>query len=333
MFKLIFLSVALAGLFGCQKKSCQTDPAVAAVNLQLKIERLEKSLYASKSKQDVQQFLQAHPLFVKKYFQIDPARPDDNFVSSLYGMVTNPQLRQFVAKTDKIFGDLTNPQRDLETAFKYIKYYYPETTVPPVQTFMSGLLGPDLIVNDSLIVLGLDYFAGKKAGYRPKQPEYILKRYEPASLVPAVVLQLSAKFNQTQLENKTMLAQMIYYGKSYYFTEQVQPCTPDSVIIGYSDQQMADVQYNEGKIWAHLVEKSLLFETSHFKTGKYLEERPTIPEIDAQCPGRIGRWVGWQIVRKYMSENPDVTLPQLMAEKDAQKIFTMSRYKPKRRSS
>ncbi|MDQ4140161.1 MAG: gliding motility lipoprotein GldB, partial [Bacteroidota bacterium] len=68
-----------------------------------------------------------------------------------------------------------------------------------------------------------------------------------------------------------------------------------------------------------------------FKTGKYLEDRPTVPEIDAKCPGRIGRWVGWQIVRIYMEENPDVTLQQLMAEKDAQKIFNESHYKPKRR--
>lgn len=333
MRNLLFLFVVFVGFAGCKKKSCQTDPAIAAVNVNLKIERLEQSLYASKSKQDVQHFLQANPLFVKSYLDTDPNRLDVNFVNSLYGVVTNPQLRKFVAETDRIFGDLTNLRRNLETAFKHIRYYYPQTPVPAVKTYISGLLGPDLVINDSLLVLGLDYFAGKQASYRPQQPDYILQRYEPANLVPAVVLQLSAKYNQTESTNKSMVAQMIYYGKSYYFTERTLPCTPDSVIIGYSSQQLADVQYNEGKIWAHLVEKNLLFDTSHFKTGKYLEERPTVPEIDPKCPGRIARWVGWQMVRKYMQENPTVTLPQLMAEKDAQKIFTAARYKPPRRSS
>ena len=317
---------------GCQKKTCEIDPNITAIPFNFKIQRLEKALYASKSKEDVLRFLQANPLFTQKYLQINPNQLDVNFVASLYGLVTNPALNKFVTETKQTFGDLEPQQHQLTTAFQHIKYYYPQTQVPPVQTYISGLLGPDLVVSDSLIVLGLDYFIGKKGSYRPKQPNYILQRYEPANLIPTVVLQQSAKYNLTDGRDKRMMAQMIYYGKSYYFTERVLPCTPDSLIIGFSEQQIANVRYNEGKIWAHLVEKNLLFETNHFKTGKYLEERPTVPEIGENCPGRIGRWVGWQIVRKYMEENPEVTLPQLMAEKDAQKIFNNSRYKPKRRS-
>jgi hypothetical protein len=94
---------------------------------------------------------------------------------------------------------------------------------------------------------------------------------------------------------------------------------------------MADINFNEGKIWAHFIQKSLLFETSHFKVNKYTGERPNVPEISARCPGRIATWIGWQIVKKYMAENPQVTLPQLMAQNDAQKIFTLSKYKPKPR--
>lgn len=328
----IIVLLFLLLLVGCQNESCEIDPKIAAIDINLQIQRLEKALYASKSKEDVQRFLQTNRLFTQKYLQVDPNQLDANFITSLYGLVTNPQLNKFVMETEQTFGNLEPQQRELKSAFQHIKYYYPETQVPSVQTYVSGLLGPDLVVSDSLIVLGLDYFVGKKGSYRPKQPNYILQRYEPANLIPTVVLQQSAKYNLTDVPDKRMMAQMIYFGKSYYFTQRMLPCTPDSLIIGFTDQQVADVRYNEGKIWAHLVEKNLLFETNHFKTGKYLEERPTVPEIDANCPGRIGRWVGWQIVRKYMEENPEVTLPQLMAEKDAQKIFNNSRYKPKRRS-
>ncbi len=44
---------------------------------------------------------------------------------------------------------------------------------------------------------------------------------------------------------------------------------------------------------------------------------------------KLGVWIGWQMVRKYMLENPDVTLQQLMADTDAQKILVKSKYKPK----
>ena len=55
-----------------------------------------------------------------------------------------------------------------------------------------------------------------------------------------------------------------------------------------------------------------------------------MPEIDKTCPGRVGQWVGLQIVRKYVAEHPEVTLVRLMAEKDAQRILNESHYRPKR---
>jgi uncharacterized protein YjaZ len=51
-------------------------------------------------------------------------------------------------------------------------------------------------------------------------------------------------------------------------------------------------------------------------------------EIDNESPGRIGRWIGWQIVRSYM-ENNKIAL-QEMLKKDEKEIFENSKYKPKR---
>jgi len=45
-------------------------------------------------------------------------------------------------------------------------------------------------------------------------------------------------------------------------------------------------------------------------------------------PGNIGSWVGWQIVKKYSNDHPDITPEQLM-KMDARKIFQEAKYKPK----
>jgi hypothetical protein len=128
-----------------------------------------------------------------------------------------------------------------------------------------------------------------------------------------------------------MLGEMVQLGKALYFTERVLPCTPDSVLIGYTAKELSNLQYNEGKVWAHFIEKNLIYNTSPFTIQKYVSERPNVPEIDKTAPGRIGAWVGWQIVRKYMDTHPEVTLAQLMANKDPQAILNESRYRPKRR--
>ena len=126
-----------------------------------------------------------------------------------------------------------------------------------------------------------------------------------------------------------MLADMVYYGKKYYFAKEMMPCTADSLLIWYSGQELQDVEDNQHIIWAKFVQNQLLYETNHLTKKKYLDERPNVYEIGDKCPGRIGTWLGWEIVNKYMKVN-QVNLQSLMIEKDVQKIFTLSNYKPER---
>jgi uncharacterized protein YjaZ len=57
-------------------------------------------------------------------------------------------------------------------------------------------------------------------------------------------------------------------------------------------------------------------------------ERPATLEVGEKCPGRIGQWVGWEIVKSYMNSHEEVTLQELMQSNDAEKIFKESKYKP-----
>ena len=49
---------------------------------------------------------------------------------------------------------------------------------------------------------------------------------------------------------------------------------------------------------------------------------------DALSPGKIGVWIGWQIVRSYMKHN-DVSLQELL-KIDESDLFNKSKYKPKK---
>lgn len=106
------------------------------------------------------------------------------------------------------------------------------------------------------------------------------------------------------------------------------PCVHDSLIIGYSGKQLLDTETHESIVWGHFIQKNLLYETSH-TVDKYVSERPYTAEIGSKCPGRIGQWLGWRIVDKYMKENPKVTLQALMQDTDVKNIFTRSKYKPR----
>jgi hypothetical protein len=93
---------------------------------------------------------------------------------------------------------------------------------------------------------------------------------------------------------------MIYYGKSYYFVDHILPCTPDTLITGYSDEEMLMLENSEKSLWQYFVEQDILFSNNVFEKRKYVNDRPEVVEIAPGVPGRVGRWIGWQIVKSYM---------------------------------
>lgn len=316
---------------GCNKPdTCVIDPEVARVAATVQLERLEGPFFQIKNQPEAIRFLNQHPLFARQFLQRRQYPSDAVLADQLVKLATNPGLQKLGREAAAEFKNTPQLQDQLRQLFQHVRYYYPAFQVPPVKTFVSGL-SQDMFVNDSLMVIGLDFFVGAKASYRPDVPAYIQRRYTPVHLLPTAALAVSGKYNQRTLTNQTMLSEMIQFGKSLYFAEKVLPCTPDSLLIGFTGQELSGVVFNEGKVWAHFIEKDLLYNTSPFTIQKYVGERPNVPEIDKTAPGRIGAWVGWQIVRKYMADHPNVTLPQLMAEKNGQRILNESHYRPKLR--
>jgi hypothetical protein len=160
--------------------------------------------------------------------------------------------------------------------------------------------------------------------------EYMLRRYEKDFILPSLMLLygIDSRFNETDLSDRTVLADMIAYGKAYYFAKRMLPCRADSVLIGYTSEEIAGARANQDMIWKKLVEDEAFYSTSQQLKQRYIAERPHTFELGEKAPGRIGTWVGWQIVNKYAAQNSDLTLPQIMKVKDAKKIFTESKYKP-----
>ncbi len=312
--------------------SCGTGnrnaPDVDDIEVTINLKRWDREIFALESKQQVAGFLQQNPLYSQQFLHVDQYPHDSLAVNYLNAFVQNPASAALKSEIDDIFGEAELLTGQLEQAFRYLKYYYPQAKVPQIYTAVTGFAGNDLFVSDSVIIIGLDYYLGEGASYRPLEfPQYILKRYQQEYIVPSIILLLSSGLNKTDLEDKSMLAEMVYFGKAYHFTSQILPTVPDSLLIGYSAQEWTDASQNQDIIWAHFVEHQLLYETSHFVKKKYMDERPKTLEIGDKCPGRIGEWLGWQIVGKYADEK-EIELQQLMEISDARQLFIQSNYKP-----
>ncbi|MBX7124948.1 MAG: gliding motility lipoprotein GldB [Cyclobacteriaceae bacterium] len=294
------------------------------------MESLETRIPAVHSRTDVVKLFTHQPI-LRDYIFSRPAYPNDSaFVDTLFHRFSNPHFDTLLMETQRVFGDGSALKDELATAFSNLHYYFPDYQLPRVQTAITGMES-DVFITDSLVVIGLDYYLGEGARYRPVMYDYILRRYQRNFVVPSVMLLIgiSGQLNKVDEQDHTALADMITYGKAYYFAKQMLPCTPDSVLLGYTSREMEGCKKFEGLIWYRLIEDQVLYSNVHAIKQKFLGERPKTLEVGNECPGRIGMWVGWQIVSHYMKEHPEVSLSELMQTASAQKIFKESRYKPK----
>ena len=315
---------AVLGLF------CLLLLASCTKNEDVTLIRLDQKLFSGKSPDNVRALINQNPSVSQLYFNANGAGNDTALVRELTNRVNNPALNEFNAQIQADFGDMADLKKQFSDAFTAIKKDFPDFHSPKIVTVVTGFLGPDLVVTDSLIVIGLDYFAGPKAKFHPPAqdfPQYILRRYQKEYIVPAIVFAISDKYNATNRADQTMLADMVYYGKGYVFTKTMLPDVADSLVIGYSDKQLTQTFNAQDVVWGHFIDNQLLYQTSPAIKQRYLNERPFTAEIGQACPGAIGRWVGWRIVGRYHDEHSNVAIPELMRNADARQIFQQSGYK------
>ena len=246
----------------------------------------------------------------------------------IFGLVQNDFIDTLYAEANEAF-DQPLFEETMNTSLGWLKHYFPEMTVPKIQTMVSGLYN-DLAISKDVIIIGLDFFIGEKASYRPKEvPQYILRRYEPKYMTPTVLKFFISDYCSSG-DEETLLSEMIDYGKVYYLLGSIMPCTPDDLILGFTSKEILDVYAYQELIWSRIIEKEWLYVTDEFTKKKMLGERPNTIELGDECPGRVGAWIGWQIVKHYMDQTGS-TMQELMANRNHHQIFAQSKYKPKNR--
>jgi gliding motility-associated lipoprotein GldB len=309
-------------------KTGATSPNITGISVDLPVKRLEQELFNLSTQAEIKDFIQKNKQFAHKFLGIYTSEDKELTINKLYTLLQDTAIQELYQEVRQVFENFTPVQQQLQQALRYLRYYYPDFSVPEVVTFITGM-GTDLYVDQDLIVIGLDFFLGEKARFRPiKTPNYILKTYQPDYIVPKILLLLAQQFQATTSTDRTLLNGMLAYGKACYFTKALLPNLNDHIILGYTAEQLADTQKNQRVVWEHFIEHQLLYETNYLIKKRYLSNRPFTAEIGPKCPGNIGGWLGWEIIKQYMQRNPKTSLAELMQDTDAQKLFTASKYRP-----
>lgn len=344
-----FFLMPLLVILSCHPDKNANIPDVSDIHVDLKVTRFEQLLMADTAMDAVklQKLMDDYPAFSKVYFDHVMPMEDDIKVNTdretrlkdiLY-WIKQPGTRWLYDTVQQIFPKLDKVEKDLQTAFTYAKYYFPDKKTPRIYTTVSDFgYFPFIYSEDSLtdgLGISLEMFLGdtfpymKYTGLNNAFSDYLTRSYNKDHIVRRT-LDVWVDDLVGPPDGERLLDIMINHGKKLYIMKSLLPETHDSVIIDYPLVKLKWVEDNERNIYYQFTTQDMLYETSMRKIQKFIGPSPSSPGMPAQSPGNTGSWLGWQIVKAYMAKHPETTLQQLIAMKDAQKILDESGYRPPR---
>ncbi|MCU0440239.1 MAG: hypothetical protein MUC49_20305 [Raineya sp.] len=349
MLKFLLIGICILSLIACKETKekndsfnlnvCLPKPQTSTEDIKLDVffKRMDKLILQAKSLEEIKTVLKDNPLYNQLYLerQAKLTPKGDEVEEMLWAMAKEPHLDSLMMDYEKKIN-IAELEKEIVKLFKHIKAFYPEFKAPMVYFSVSGIgsfplnQATDIFIsrNNEIVVIGLDWFLGTDYKYPLPEsvPQYLAKRYVSKNIPVFIAEMMSGYFNAYNPNNAIMLNDMLIYAKTYYFTQSVIPCLPDSTVLGYTPTQMEYIAKNKSVIWKHYLDKKLFFETANRIKRDYVDESPFTLPISQDCPGGIARWTGLQILKRY-AQKKNLDLPKVMKLENAQDILQESGYK------
>ncbi|WP_162845337.1 gliding motility lipoprotein GldB [Flavobacterium arcticum] len=322
MKKFVLIVAALVIAVSCKEED-KKESEIAAIPIEkVTIDRFEKKFFGG-TPDDLPQLKSEYPYFF----------PEGNEDAVWLEMMRDTFQLELYNEVQRKFPTVNGLEKDFEELFKHIKYYYPNFESPKVITLVSDDLQTKAIYAQGFVLIPLSLYLGADNSLYDYEelPRYKVLQFTPSQILPDVATSfVSGKIAPPR--DRTLLALMVYYGKELYMQDLLLPGITDADKIGYTPEHLQWAQENESEMWRYFVDKNLLYDTDSKLAPRFINPAPFSKfylELDNESPGRLGRWLGWQIVRAYAENNKNVTLQELLAM-DAKTIFENSKYKPKK---
>lgn len=319
MKNLGFLIVLLLVFSACEEDS-QIESEISKIDIDVTVERFDLA-YTNAQPKDLPKLKADYP------FLFSERIPDSVWVERMKDTLQ----QELASEVKSTFSNFNNEQHAIESLFQHLKYYDKSFKEPRVITVTSEVdYRNKTIVTDTIVLISLDTYLGSDHHFYDGIQKFLTQNMKRSQIVSDLAASYSEQYI-VQDNPKTLLDDMVYFGKQLYFKDKMIPFTSDADKIGYTEDQLAWAGENESQIWRYFIERELLFSTDNSLASRFITDAPFSKfylELDSESPGRLGQYIGWQIVRAYMNNN-NVPLMEML-QKNAHEIFNNSKFKPRK---
>lgn len=340
------IAIVLLLAFSCVAcKEKKGVPNVSNIKVDIQLDRFDRDFFSIDSNNvlpGLNQLNNKYPVITSIFLQN---------ILGLDSAFTLPGVKKFINLSgglydtvNDVFKNTSTLEKDFKQAFQFVKFYFPQYKVPaiatiagPVDAMAQSETGPTPnFLAPGVLGISLQFYLGKNFSVYSDPffienvaPAYRSRRFSKEYIIADAMQLVVADIFPDKSKGKPLVEQMIERGKQWYLLDKFLPTTPDSVKIGYTQQQLNWCHENEGLIWTYIVKNEDLYSLNPAVIQAYIGESPFTQGFSQELsPGNIGPWIGWQIIKKFASKNSSLK-PEEIMNTDAKKILDEAKYKPK----
>lgn len=331
--KIVFSLLFVLLLTGCKEKGrfyiTHFDHAV-----EVKIKRFDLDFIALDTTKIVdglqgleRRYPAFYPFFLSDILMMNPIDTLDN-ATQIKDFLKNTIFAKVHEDVKSTFKETSDIEEKLSTAFSYLHYYFPDNRLPEVYFFVSGF-NREFIQNKSFLGVGIDLYLGANYPvYKDLSHDYLIPNMRREMLVTDILSTIL--HNEFTINSDTdLLNTMIYEGKILFLLSIIMPEISVENITGFSKEQLNWFKVHEKEVWGSMVANKHLYSTDNLLISQYIHKAPFTSPVSQSAPGKLGVWMGWQIVQYYMQNNKQVGLQDLMYNSSAHYILEHSMFRPK----
>ncbi len=250
--------------------------------------------------------IQQYPQFSADYFDrilmMPPKKESKNILAFYKAYLPIYQATKKVQASKKATPEIAE-------AFKRFHFYFPEYTLPKQLIYFIGPLETygNVVTKDG-VAIGLQLYLGAGSSwYYSEQintiyPTYISRQFAPEYIVVNTVQNLLNDYAPIVINGKQLIDQMIEIGKRQYILGQCLPKASDTLLLGYTANQLKAIEENKGDIWTFLSSQNRLFSVDPNLTAAILTEAPYNDYFGEDIPGNVGKYIGYSMVKSWMNQ-------------------------------
>jgi len=241
---------------------------------------------------------------------------------------SEPTLMRMYKDEQEKFSDLTQINKELSKGLHVFFQHFPGINRPKVYMHVSGLY-QNIVVTDRILSLSADKYLGSDYPlYQDYIYDYRRQLMRPDRIVPDYLLGFMMANFKFKGDEDVLLDRMLYEGKLRYMLSKLLSRQHAWEYVGYDKEQYEWCSRHESLIWKTILENHQLFTADYSTTTQYINDAPFTAALPVESPGRVGIWLGFQIISAYMKQKPDTGWQELMNNTDYEEILKQSKYKP-----